>query len=70
MEDKIKELFDLLGLSVQNVNEMPRYIDTDTPFEKCGITVRIPTTISNSTTTKAKISPLIGTGVYRQQPRG
>ncbi|MDR1532094.1 MAG: hypothetical protein LBS62_07915 [Clostridiales bacterium] len=53
-QNSIEELFKLLNLTTREEADFPHFCDTSAPFEKCGITVHVPITVSNST----NMSPL------------
>jgi hypothetical protein len=50
MEDKIIELYKLLEITPNEAADYPHEYDNYTPFEKCTLTINVPTTIGNGTT--------------------
>ncbi|MDR3283644.1 MAG: hypothetical protein LBS97_00505 [Treponema sp.] len=50
MEEKIMELYKLLEITPTEAADYPHNYDNYTPFEKCALTINVPTTIGNGTT--------------------
>ena len=48
--EKILELYKLLGITQDEYPQYPQSYDINTPYEKCSITVNVPTTIGNAST--------------------
>jgi hypothetical protein len=49
MDDKILELYKVLGIQEANWPSEEQTYDNHTPFKKCGATVSVPVTLNNTT---------------------
>lgn len=55
MEKEINELCETLKIVTNENEDYPNYYDTNTPYEKCGITISVPTTVGSSTVIQRKL---------------
>jgi hypothetical protein len=49
MDDKILELYEMLGIQESNWPSAEQTYDNHTPFKKCGATVNVPVALNNTT---------------------
>ena len=47
MDDRIRELYEILRISYEETEKNPSTYDMKTYYEKCGITIDVPTTVNN-----------------------
>ena len=59
---EIQRLYDTLQIRSDRLENSPRPYNTSAQFEKCGITVDIPTTVSNATTISTSRHSVDGIG--------
>jgi hypothetical protein len=49
MNKEIQGLYETLSITTKDEESYSKIYDTSTPFEKCGITINVPTTMGSST---------------------
>ncbi|MDR2610722.1 MAG: hypothetical protein LBC58_04625 [Clostridiales Family XIII bacterium] len=54
MDKEIQELFETLNIATKDEDAYSKAYEISTPFEKCGITINIPTTVGSSTIIQTK----------------